>query len=133
MTEACFQLVQIGVVRSVIKDLHECPRQGREGAPGVRIDVDPRYADALDGLKTGKEILILTWLHQADRERLKVHPRGNPATPVRGVFSTRSPHRPNPIGLHQTRLVAFDSPMCIRVAPLEVVDGTPVVDIKSVI
>ncbi|MFO7985691.1 MAG: tRNA (N6-threonylcarbamoyladenosine(37)-N6)-methyltransferase TrmO [Desulfatiglandaceae bacterium] len=128
-----FRLTQIGVVRSPLKDLHQCPRQEREGAPEARIDMDPRYAEALKGLKTGKQIIILTWLHKADRERLKVHPRGNPAIPMRGVFSTRSPHRPNPIGLHQTRLLAFESPVSIRVAPLEAVDGTPVVDIKSVI
>ncbi|MFP4087346.1 MAG: tRNA (N6-threonylcarbamoyladenosine(37)-N6)-methyltransferase TrmO [Desulfobacteraceae bacterium] len=128
-----FRLTQIGEVRSPIKDLHQCPKQEREGAPEVRIHMDPRYAEALEGIRVGSEIMVLTWLHQADRERLKVHPRGNPANPVRGVFSTRSPHRPNPIGLHQTRLLAFESPVIIRVAPLEVVDGTPVVDIKSVL
>jgi L-fuculose-phosphate aldolase len=133
MTETRFEITQIGIVRSPLKTVDQCPRQAREGAPEARIDIDPRYKAALEGLAPGNDIWVMTWLHLADRSRLRVHPRGNPEHPMRGVFSTRSPHRPNPIGLHKTRFVAFESPLTIRVAPLEVVDQTPVVDIKSVI
>jgi len=132
MTSHNFQLRQIGIVRSALKDIRDCPRQEREGAPGAWIEIEPQYAEALDGLEVGDEIMVMTWLHQADRSRLKVHPRGNRENPIKGVFATRSPHRPNPIGLHKTRITAVESPYRIKVKSLEVIDHTPVVDIKSV-
>ena len=133
MTGRNFQVTRIGTVRSPLKRLDQCPRQAREGAPEAWIDIDPRYKDALEGFAAGNDIWVITWLHLADRSRLKVHPRGDPKNPMRGVFSTRSPHRPNPIGLHKTRVIAIESPLSIKVAPLEVLDQTPVVDIKSVL
>ena len=133
MTSHTFPLRQIGTVRSVLKDIRDCPRQESEDAPGAWIEIEPQYLEALEGLNVGAEILVLTWLHSADRSILKVHPRGNPKNPIRGVFATRSPHRPNPIGLHKTRIRAIEPPCRIKVAFLEVIDNTPVVDIKPAI
>jgi len=128
-----FELKQVGSVRSAITDIQDAPRQESEGAPEAWIEIEPEYVEALDGLEIGVEILVLTWLHEADRSRLKVHPRGNPANPMRGVFTTRSPHRPNPIGLHRTRVTAIDPPCRFQVQRLEAIDKTPVMDIKSVL
>lgn len=133
MPDHTFKLRQIGLVRSALKDIHDCPHQESEDAPEAFIEIDPEYSEALEGLEAGVEILILTWLHLADRSILKVHPRGNPNVPLRGVFGTRSPHRPNPIGLHRTRIMSVDPPCRLRVQPLEVVDKTPIVDIKPVL
>jgi tRNA-Thr(GGU) m(6)t(6)A37 methyltransferase TsaA len=133
MKSDVFPLKQIGIIRSELKDIDDCPRQEREGAPGAWIEIDPAYYDALEGLEPGAEIVVLTWLHLADRSMLKVHPRGNPKNPLRGVFATRSPHRPNPIGLHKTRVLSVESPNRLQVRPLEVIDKTPVVDIKPVL
>ena len=133
MTHHIFQLRQIGIVRSALKDVHDCPHQEREDAPGAWIEIDPEYSEALEGLEVGAEILVMTWLHLAERSILKVHPRGNRKNPIKGVFATRSPHRPNPIGLHKTRITAVEPPSRIKVAFLEVIDNTPVVDIKSVV
>ena len=122
----------IGVVRSPLKDRRNAPRQGREGAPDAWIDVRAAFATALDGLAAGDEILVLTWLHRADRDVQKVRPRGNPANPLTGVFATRSPDRPNPLGLHPVVVRSIDG--CrLRVGPIEAIDGTPVVDIKPVL
>jgi len=121
----------IGHVRSSLQDVRECPHQGSEGAPEAWIEVDEAYAQALDGIRAGSEIVLLTWLHLADRSMLQVHPRGDRNRPLTGVFLTRSPHRPNPIGLHRVTVVAVDSRTRLLVKPLEAVDGTPVVDIKS--
>jgi len=133
MTHNNFQLRQIGIVRSALKDIHDCPCQESEGAPGAWIEIEPQYSEALDGLEVGDEIMVFTWMHLADRSILKVHPRGNRENPMKGVFATRSPHRPNPIGLHRTRITAVDPPSRIKVESLEVIDNTPVVDIKSVV
>jgi len=133
MTHPDFQLRPIGIVRSALTDIHDCPHQESEDAPGAWIDIDREYSEALKGLKPGDEILIMTWLHLADRSILRVHPRGNPENPMRGVFATRSPHRPNPIGLHRTRILSVETPHRLQVRPLEVVDKTPVVDIKPVL
>jgi len=133
MTSHISQLRQIGIVRSPLKDIRECPRQESEGAPGAWIEIEPQYAEALDGMAVGDEILVFTWMHLADRSILKVHPRGNRENPIKGVFATRSPHRPNPIGLHKTRITAVAPPSRIKVAFLAVVNGTPVVDIKPVV
>jgi tRNA-Thr(GGU) m(6)t(6)A37 methyltransferase TsaA len=133
MTHHNLQLRQIGIVRSALKDIHDCPCQESEGAPGAWIEIEPQYSEALDGLEVGDDIMVMTWMHLADRSILKVHPRGNRENPIKGVFATRSPHRPNPIGLHRTRITAVDPPSRIKVESLEVIDNTPVVDIKSVV
>jgi tRNA-Thr(GGU) m(6)t(6)A37 methyltransferase TsaA len=106
--------------------------QGSEGAPDAWIEVNSSAAECLHGLQTGDQIIVLTWFHQADRSVLKVHPRSDPRKPLTGVFATRSPDRPNPIGLHQVRVhEILDSKL--RVGPIEAIDGTPVVDIKPVL
>ena len=133
MINYTFKVRQIGIVRSPLKDISECPRQESEAAPGAWIEIEPQYAEALDGLQVGDEIMVFTWMHLADRSILKVHPRGNRENPIKGVFATRSPHRPNPVGLHKTRITAVDPPSSIKVESLEVVDNTPVVDIKPVV
>ncbi|HHO49246.1 MAG TPA: tRNA (N6-threonylcarbamoyladenosine(37)-N6)-methyltransferase TrmO [Desulfobacteraceae bacterium] len=127
---AYFRVRPVGVVNSTLKRRKECPRQGREGAPDAWLEIYPEYAEALEGIGPGSEILVLTWLHLATRDVLKVHPRGNPDNPLRGVFATRSPSRPNPVGLHRVRVLAVEEVTRIRVGPLEVLDGTPVIDIK---
>ncbi len=123
----------VGVVRSSLKSRKDCPRQGVEGGPEAWLEIDPAFKDALEGISGGCEIFVLTWLHQAERDALKAHPRGNRNEPQRGVFSTRSPNRPNPIGLHRVDVLEVLEGNRIRVHPLEVVDGTPVLDIKPVI
>ena len=128
-----FELRQIGTVRSSLKNRRDCPSQEREGAPEAWIEIDQSYAEGLFGLHPGKEIFVFTWLHLGNRDTLQVHPRGNRENPLKGVFATRSPSRPNPIGLHQTRILSLDTPLKIRVETLEVVDKTPVIDIKPVI
>jgi tRNA-Thr(GGU) m(6)t(6)A37 methyltransferase TsaA len=128
-----FELLQIGTVRSSLKNRRDCPSQEKEGAPEAWIEMDPLYAKGLYGLRPGDEIIVLTWLHLGNRDTLQVHPRGNRENPLKGVFATRSPSRPNPIGFHQTRIISLDQPLKIKVQALEVVDKTPVIDIKSVI
>ena len=126
------QLRPIGVIRSSIKNRRDAPKQGSEGAPDAWLEVQPALAQALDGLKPGDEIILVTWLHQARRDVLKVHPRSDPHRPLTGVFATRSPDRPNPLGLHPVtvREVAGNR---LRIGPIEAIDGTPVVDIKPVL
>ena len=122
----------IGTIRSVLKSRAECPKQGSEGAPAAWLELKKRYADALDGLSVGDHVVLLTWLHQARRQVQRVHPRGNTRTRLTGVFATRSPDRPNPIGLHEVKIIEMDGTR-LRLQPLEVVDRTPVVDIKPVL
>lgn len=122
----------IGRVRSPLVRRAEAPRQGDEGAPDARVDVFEEYAEALDGLFAGQHIILLTWLHESQRTLLKVHPRGDRSRPLTGVFATRSADRPNPIGLHQVRLLAMDG-RTLTVAGLEAIDGTSVLDIKPVL
>ncbi|MGL1862549.1 MAG: tRNA (N6-threonylcarbamoyladenosine(37)-N6)-methyltransferase TrmO [Pseudodesulfovibrio sp.] len=125
------ELVIIGTVRSEITDLANAPKMESEpGAVRARIELDPVYLDGLDAMKPGSQLEIFTWLHKADRSVLKVHPRGDTDRPIRGVFSTRSPARPNPIGVHRVTLIAIEEPATLIVEPLEVIDGTPVIDIK---
>jgi len=119
-------------VRSSLTDLALAPKQAHEGAPEAWLEFDPAMLDALDGLRVGDEIVVLTWLDRADRNVLRVHPRGDVSNPVQGVFSTRSPARPNPIGLHEVRIIAIDGTR-VRVSELEAVDGTPVLDVKPVL
>jgi tRNA-Thr(GGU) m(6)t(6)A37 methyltransferase TsaA len=126
-------LVQpIGWVESPLTDRSTAPKQGDEGAPAARIMIDSRFRDAARDLRQGDDVLVLTWLHLADRATLAVRPRGDQTRPITGVFSTRSPDRPNPIGLHSVRIesVAEGS---ITVCNLEAVHGTPVLDIKPVL
>jgi len=129
-----YLLQPIGYVRSSLKRREDCPH-GPEGAPDAWLEIAPAFVDALDGIAPGSELLVLTWLHEARRDVLKVHPRGNPDNPLRGVFATRSPDRPNPIGLHRVHVieVEVEKPGRIRVRPLEVIDGTPIVDLKPVV
>lgn len=124
-------LKPIGRIRSVLKERSKAPKQGSEGAPDVWIEVDSFAAQALDGLAAGDEIVVLTWLHRAHRDVLKVHPRSDPQHRLTGVFATRSPDRPNPIGLHEA-IVRKIAKSRLRVGPIEAIDGTPVIDIKPV-
>ena len=126
---APFTLSAVGTIRSPIHELDGAPRQGDEGAPPIWIDLEAGLAPAAEGLVPGDEIVVLTWLHLAERDVLQVHPRGDVSRPVSGVFGTRSPHRPNPIGLHDATVLEVDGTR-LRVAGVEAVDGTPVVDIK---
>jgi tRNA-Thr(GGU) m(6)t(6)A37 methyltransferase TsaA len=129
---ARFEVEQIGVVHSPLTDLEAAPKQGDEGAPDAWLAFDERVAAGLDGIVPGDELILLTWLHRADREVLSVHPRGDTSRPPQGVFGTRSPHRPNPIGLHRVEVVAVEGAR-VRVRNLEAVDGTPIVDVKPVL
>jgi len=125
-------LTILGHVRSSLKDRDSAPKSGAEGAPGAWIELDAAYAPALLGLEVGNRILVVTWLHQGDRSVLQCHPRAERHRPLRGVFATRSPDRPNPIGLHEVTLLEIAAPARLRVHPLEAIDGTPVVDVKNV-
>ena len=106
--------------------------QGSEGAPEAWLEVKPHVADGLAGIKPGDELIVLTWLHLAERDVLQVHPRGDLNRPLTGVFATRSPDRPNPVGLHRVTVLEVGERR-LRVAPLEAIDGTPIVDIKPVL
>ncbi len=126
-----YELVVIGTVHSSIKDWKNAPKMEDEpGAVQARIEIDPAYVDGLDEMRIGQQLELFTWFHKADRDVLSVHPRGDINRPRRGVFSTRSPFRPNPIGLHRVKLIAFDGPTTLIVDSLEAIDGTPVIDIK---
>lgn len=133
MTEFDSYLLQpIGVVHSKLRRREDAPRQGDEGAPEAWLKLRPQFIQALDGLATGAEIVVLTWLHLADRTCLKVHPRNDALTPPTGIFATRSPDRPNPVGLHRVTVLEIDPQLGLKVHPLEALDGTPVIDIKPV-
>jgi tRNA-Thr(GGU) m(6)t(6)A37 methyltransferase TsaA len=125
-----YALEPIGFIRSTVKGRQDAPRQGPEGAPDAWLEIEPRFAEALLGLKVGHELIVITWLHEADRSVLKNHPRSDPSRPLTGVFYTRSPARPNPLGLHPVTVRAIEGTW-IKVGPIEAFDGTPVVDIKS--
>ena len=129
---AAMSLVPIGVVSSPLTDPAAAPKQGFEGAPDAWLVLEPRVAAGLDGMRPGDEIIVVTWLHRARRDILRVHPRDDPSNPERGVFTTRSADRPNPIGLHRVEVAAIDGTR-VRVRGLEAVDGTPVVDLKPVL
>jgi tRNA-Thr(GGU) m(6)t(6)A37 methyltransferase TsaA len=123
----------IGRVHSILRRRADAPRQGDEGAPDARIRVDPAFRPGLDGIAAGQDILILTWLHEARRDLLAVHPRGDRTQPLAGVFATRSPDRPNPIGLHRVKVLAVEADGSLHVQGLEAIDGTPVIDLKPVL
>jgi tRNA-Thr(GGU) m(6)t(6)A37 methyltransferase TsaA len=122
----------IGVVESSLTDRASAPKQGDEGAPEAWLVFDPAVLEALDGIRAGHRVIVLTWLDRARRDVLRVHPRGDVANPERGVFSTRSPDRPNPIGLHEVEIVSIEG-LRVRVDALEALDGTPIVDVKPVL
>jgi tRNA-Thr(GGU) m(6)t(6)A37 methyltransferase TsaA len=126
------EMTAVGWVESTLTDVVGAPPQGDEGAPEATIRFAPEVAEATRDLRVGDELVVLTWLHMADRDVLAVHPRGDAARPLTGVFSTRSPHRPNPIGLHEVAVRAIDG-LRVRVSGLEAIDGTPVIDIKPVL
>jgi len=132
MTAGDLLLRPVGVVRSTLRDRSVAPMQGHEGAPDAWIELAPEVVRAAGDLEVGDELLLLTWFHESDRSVLEVHPRSDPALPLTGVFSTRSPDRPNPIGLHEVRVLAVDGAR-LRVGPLEAIDGTPVLDVKPVL
>jgi tRNA-Thr(GGU) m(6)t(6)A37 methyltransferase TsaA len=134
MTSATtYSLRPVGVVRSQLIAREDAPKQGSEGAPEAWVEIDPAFAQGLGGIAAGSEVILLTWLHQSDRDTLRVHPRDDPQSPLKGVFATRSPDRPNPIGLHRVRVLEITESVRLRVEPLEALDGTPVVDIKPVL
>jgi tRNA-Thr(GGU) m(6)t(6)A37 methyltransferase TsaA len=126
------ELKAVGVVRSPLTDLASAPKQGDEGAPEAWVEFADEVAEALDGIGEGDELLVLTWLHRARRDVLRVHPRDDPARALQGVFATRSSDRPNPIGLHRVSVLEAGGTR-LRVAGLEAVDGTPVVDVKPLL
>ena len=127
-----FTIHAIGYVRSSLQSIDQAPRQGNEGAPDAWIEIAPAYASALAGINPGDRIVLMTFLHRADRTTLQTHPRNDPRIPLAGVFATRSPDRPNPLGLHSVVVREIDGTR-LRVGPIEAIDGTPVVDIKPVL
>jgi tRNA-Thr(GGU) m(6)t(6)A37 methyltransferase TsaA len=132
MKSALYTIEPIGVVRSELTELDDAPMQGDEGAPEAWLEIKPLAAPGLLGIQPGDELIVLTWLHLAERDVLHVHPRGDLSRPLTGVFATRSPDRPNPVGLHRVSVLEIRDQR-LRVAPLEAIDGTPIVDIKSVL
>ncbi|HET6981614.1 MAG TPA: tRNA (N6-threonylcarbamoyladenosine(37)-N6)-methyltransferase TrmO [Myxococcaceae bacterium] len=132
MTTTELLLRPVGVVRSELRDREVAPMQGDEGAPDAWIELRPEVVRAAASLAPGDELLVLTWFHEADRSVVEVHPRSDPSRSLTGVFSTRSPDRPNPVGLHRVRVLAVEKQR-IRVGPLEAIDGTPVIDLKPVL
>jgi tRNA-Thr(GGU) m(6)t(6)A37 methyltransferase TsaA len=121
-----FDISPIGYVRSTLKERSGAPLQGWEGAPNATLEIHPAFVQGLDGW-------IFTWLHQSQRSVLKVHPRGDVTNPMMGVFATRSPDRPNPIGLHRAKILRVDGDHWLQVQGLEAIDGTPIIDIKPVL
>jgi tRNA-Thr(GGU) m(6)t(6)A37 methyltransferase TsaA len=132
MTQPPLAITPIGTVESPLTDPGSAPKQGDEGAPEAWLDFDPEVVEALDGLQAGDEVWLLTWFHLARRDVLRVHPRRDVSSAEQGVFSTRSPDRPNPIGLHRVQIASIDGAR-VRVSNLEAVDGTPIVDVKPVL
>ena len=124
-----YVLRPIGVVHSPLRARADAPRQGGEGAPNAWILLEPSFADALQGIVAGDQLVVVTWLHEAHRDVLQVHPRDDASRPFTGVFATRSSDRPNPLGLHRVTVYAIDG-LKLAVGPLEAIDGTPVVDLK---
>jgi tRNA-Thr(GGU) m(6)t(6)A37 methyltransferase TsaA len=126
------KLVPIAYVNSDLRDRSEAPRQGDEGAPDAWLTFSADVVEGLRGITVGAELLVLTWFHLSDRKELLTRPRSDPNNPITGVFNTRSPNRPNPIGVHRVRVLAVDGPR-IKVSDMEALDGTPVIDVKPVL
>lgn len=132
MIKTSYTVEPIGLVHSELTSCEAAPHQGNEGAPDAWLEVDATIAEGLEGIAAGNEIILITWFHRARRDILKVHPRGDKNRPLTGVFSTRSPDRPNPIGLHRVKVLEVTGNK-LRVGPIEAIDGTPVIDIKPVL
>jgi tRNA-Thr(GGU) m(6)t(6)A37 methyltransferase TsaA len=132
MSTTLYTIEPIGFIRSELTRLEAAPLQGDEGAPEAWLELTPLAAQGLAGIMAGDELFVLTWLHLARRDVLQVHPRGNLDRPLTGVFATRSPDRPNPMGLHRVSVLKV-AEQKLRIAPLEAIDGTPIVDIKPVL
>jgi tRNA-Thr(GGU) m(6)t(6)A37 methyltransferase TsaA len=128
-----FNISPIGYVHSALKKRSDAPRQGWEGAPNAELEIYSAFVQGLDGIKAGEDIWIFTWLHEARRSVLKVHPRDDVLNPMKGVFATRSPDRPNPIGMHRVKVLSVDGDRWLQVQNLEAIDGTPIIDIKPVL
>lgn len=122
----------VGHIRSSLQSTQQAPLQGSEGAPDAWVEIDSAFLRALSGVAAGDDLIIITWLDRANREVLEVHPRSDPNNPMTGVFATRSPHRPNPLGLHRVTVREIAGTR-LRVGPIEAIDGTPIVDIKPVL
>ena len=120
----------IGVVRSTLSVPADAPNQAFGGAPPAILQIDAAYTDALHRIRVGDELILLTWLHLADRDVLQTHPTGDTSIPLTGVFRTRSPDRPNPIGVHRVTVTGLEGPTTLRVGALEAIDGTPIIDLK---
>ena len=132
MDERAIELSPIGMVESPLTDRATAPKQGDEGAPEAWLVLRPEVAEGLDGIRPGDEVIVLTWLDRARRDVLRVHPRGDLTRSEQGVFNTRSPDRPNPIGLHVVEVVSIDDArVCVR--NLEALDATPILDVKPVL
>lgn len=131
--EPKFTLRPIGHVRSPLVDRERAPKQGDEGAPEAWLEFRPEVEEGLRDLRAGEEVLVLTWLDRGNRETLRVHPRDDRSAPLRGVFSTRSQDRPNPVGIHRVRIVEVGGPTRFKVHPLEAFDDTPILDVKPVL
>lgn len=127
-----FTLKAIGHVSSSLVDREHAPKQGCEGVPEAWLVFEPEFQEGLRDLREGEEIVVLTWLDRGDRETLSVHPRDDRSAPLRGVFSTRSQDRPNPVGIHRVRIVECESPIRFKVLDLEAFDATPIIDVKPV-
>jgi len=132
MCASTYNIEPIGVVHSRLSRLEDAPMQGDEGAPEAWLELTQSAAPGMMGIHVGDELILLTWLHLAQRDALQVHPRGDKARPLSGVFTTRSPDRPNPVGLHRVSVLEVADGK-LRVAPLEAIDGTPIIDIKPVL
>jgi tRNA-Thr(GGU) m(6)t(6)A37 methyltransferase TsaA len=132
MSAPGFELAPVGFVESPLTDRAAAPKQGDEGAPEAWVVFEESVAGALDGIAEGDEVILLTWFDRADRDVVRVHPRGDASRPAQGVFNTRSPDRPNPIGLHRVEVLSIEGQR-LRVSNLEAIDGTPIVDVKPVL
>lgn len=131
--EMPYVLRPIGWVRSSLKRPADAPKQSFEGAPNARLEIEPAFARGLEGIQAGEDIIVVTWLHEARREVLAVHPRDDLTRPLTGVFSTRSADRPNPVGLHRCMILEIEKGGSLQVQGLEAIDGTPVIDLKPVL
>jgi tRNA-Thr(GGU) m(6)t(6)A37 methyltransferase TsaA len=130
---SAYDITPIGRVHSELRERAHAPRQGSEGAPDARLEIFPAFEAGLEGIAAGDRLVVLTWLHQARRGVLKVHPRGERDRPLAGVFATRSPDRPNPVGLHRVTVLDVGTGGWLTVQGLEAIDGTPVIDLKPVL
>jgi tRNA-Thr(GGU) m(6)t(6)A37 methyltransferase TsaA len=132
VNQSTYEVKPIGVVESLLTDPASAPNQGNEGAPDAWLVFEPAVQEGLESLRPGDQVVVLTWLHLSLRDELKTHPQGDLSRPEEGVFSTCSPNRPNPVGLHPVKIVSIDG-LRVLVRPLEAVDGTPIVDVKPLL